>query len=85
MTYPMMQHIPLKTAYLCQDCNCIGNCSAQCPACASSVLMSLSAVLDREASSLDRQASGEDKLALAYSFPKTAVSAAGDPFTAMVA
>ena len=48
MTYPMMQHIPLQSAYLCQDCNCIGNCREQCPACASSVLMNLSCVLDRE-------------------------------------
>jgi hypothetical protein len=48
MTYPMMQHIPLKSAYLCQDCNCIGNCPEQCPACASSVLMNLSCILDRE-------------------------------------
>jgi hypothetical protein len=43
-----MQHIPLKSAYLCQDCNSVGNCSMQCPACASCVLMSLATVLDRE-------------------------------------
>jgi hypothetical protein len=48
MTYPMMQHIPLKSAYLCQDCNCVGNCAEQCPACASAVLLNLAAVLDRE-------------------------------------
>ena len=48
MTYPMMQHIPLKSAYLCQDCNSIGNCAEQCPACASAVLMNLSCVLDRD-------------------------------------
>jgi hypothetical protein len=44
----MLQHIPLTSAYLCQDCECIGNCANQCPACASEVLMSLSGVLNRE-------------------------------------
>ena len=48
MPMPMLQHIPLASAYLCQDCNCIGNCARQCPACASEVLMSLSGVLNRE-------------------------------------
>jgi ferredoxin len=48
MTYPMMQHIPLRSAYLCQDCNSIGNCAEQCPACASAVLMNLASVLDRD-------------------------------------
>ena len=48
MPTPMLQHIPLSSAYLCQDCNSIGNCARQCPACASEVLMSLSAVLNRE-------------------------------------
>lgn len=41
-------HIPLTSAYLCQDCNCVSNCSRSCPACASEALMSLSGVLDRE-------------------------------------
>jgi hypothetical protein len=48
MTAPMLQHIPLRSAYLCQDCNSIGNCAVRCPACASEVLLGLSAVLDRE-------------------------------------
>jgi hypothetical protein len=69
MTYPNMQHIPLKSAYLCQDCNSIGNCSAQCPACASSVLLSLAGVLDRDL------ASAAGPAAFAYTFPKTAMSA----------
>jgi hypothetical protein len=43
-----MQHIPLSSAYLCQDCNCVGNCAMQCPACASAVVMGLAGVLDRE-------------------------------------
>jgi len=46
-SYLMLQHFPLRNAYLCQDCNSIGNNANQCPACASEVLMSLSAVLNR--------------------------------------
>ncbi len=49
MTYVSMQHMPLANAYLCQDCNSVGNCSAQCPACASQALMGLAIVLDRKA------------------------------------
>jgi hypothetical protein len=52
----MMQHIPLNFAYLCQDCNCIGNCAVQCPACASAVLMNLAGVLDREAVKEEKRA-----------------------------
>lgn len=48
MKHHSMQHIPLSAAYLCQDCNVVGNCSHQCPACASSVLMGLASVLDRK-------------------------------------
>jgi hypothetical protein len=48
MTFVSMQHIPLTSAYLCQDCNCVGNCSVQCPACASEALMGLAGVLDRK-------------------------------------
>jgi hypothetical protein len=47
MTLCTMQHIPLSSAYLCQDCNCVGNCAVQCPACASAVLLNLAGVLDR--------------------------------------
>jgi hypothetical protein len=62
MTYCAMQHIPLSFAYLCQDCNCVGNCAEQCPACASSVLMNLSGVLDRE---VER----EEQPTLTFSYP----------------
>ena len=48
MTIAKMQHIPLASAYLCQDCNCVGNCASHCPACASEVLLNLAVVLDRE-------------------------------------
>jgi hypothetical protein len=48
MTHSMLQHIPLSSAYLCQDCNCVGNCATQCPACASPALLGLAGVLDRE-------------------------------------
>ena len=47
MIFHSMQHIPLSTAYLCQDCNCVGNCSEQCPACASTALLCLAGVLNR--------------------------------------
>jgi hypothetical protein len=49
MTFITMQHIPLTHAYLCQDCNSIGNCAQHCPACASEALMGLSGVLNRDA------------------------------------
>jgi hypothetical protein len=48
MSFVSMQHIPLTSAYLCQDCNCVGNCSVQCPACASEALMGLAGVLNRK-------------------------------------
>lgn len=47
MTSLMLQHIPLKSAYLCQDCDCVGNSATRCPACASTALMNLAAVLNR--------------------------------------
>jgi hypothetical protein len=46
-SYLKLQHFPLTCAYLCQDCSAIGNNANQCPACASEVLMSLSAILNR--------------------------------------
>lgn len=49
MKFDTMQHIPLTSAYLCQDCNCVGNCASKCPACASEVLMGLAGVLNRKA------------------------------------
>jgi hypothetical protein len=48
MTRVAMQHIPLTGAYLCQDCNAIGNNAMNCPACASTVLLGLAGVLNRE-------------------------------------
>jgi hypothetical protein len=42
-----MQHIPLTSAYLCPDCDCVGNSSRQCPACACEVLIALAGVLNR--------------------------------------
>jgi len=43
-----MQHIPLTSAYLCQDCNSVGNNAMHCPACASEALMGLAGVLNRQ-------------------------------------
>ena len=48
-SFATTQHIPLRRAYLCQDCNSVGNCAEKCPACASEVLLGLAAVLNREA------------------------------------
>ena len=48
MTFVSMQTVPLTRAYLCQDCNSIGNCSGHCPACGSQALMGLAGVLNRE-------------------------------------
>jgi hypothetical protein len=48
MTSPAMEHIPLMSAYLCQDCDCVGNSSTSCPACASRSLLGLASVLNRE-------------------------------------
>jgi hypothetical protein len=47
MTFDAQQHIPLNEAYLCQDCDAVGNNSTQCPACASEVLLSLAGIFDR--------------------------------------
>jgi hypothetical protein len=43
----MLQYIPLMSAYLCQDCDCVGNSATQCPACASTALLNLASVLNR--------------------------------------
>ena len=48
MTLGAISLIPLDSAFLCQDCNCISANAMQCPACASGVLMSLAFVLNRE-------------------------------------
>ena len=48
MTNASMQHIPLASAYLCPDCNCVGNCSSQRPACAPRSFWLWPGVLDRE-------------------------------------
>lgn len=40
-------HLPLASAYLCEDCSCVGNSPKQCPACASEALMGLAGVLNR--------------------------------------
>jgi len=48
MTFDDVNHIPLNSAYLCQDCDAIGNCAMRCPACASKALLGLAGVFDRE-------------------------------------
>ena len=65
MTFLTMQHIPLSSAYLCANCNCIGNCPEQCPACASHNLLGLANVLDRPVESESIEFTYIDKAALA--------------------
>lgn len=50
MKLTSMQYMALASAYLCEDCHCVGNCAEQCPACASESLMGLAGVLNREQS-----------------------------------
>ena len=47
MKLTSMQYMALASAYLCEDCHCVGNCAEQCPACASESLMGLAGVLNR--------------------------------------
>jgi hypothetical protein len=47
MISALTNYMPLNSAYLCQDCDSVGNSSIQCPACASQALMGLSSVFDR--------------------------------------
>ncbi len=63
MKFTAMQHIPLSTAYLCPDCNCIGNCAEQCTVCASPILLALANVLDREVESEAIEYPGRSALA----------------------
>jgi hypothetical protein len=48
MQSAMMNHFPLNSAYLCQDCDTVGNSATQCPACASQALMGLAVVFGRK-------------------------------------
>jgi hypothetical protein len=48
MTFAAMLHMPLMSAYLCPDCDCVGNSALRCPACGSTVLLGLSGILNRE-------------------------------------
>lgn len=50
MCVSKMQHIPLDQAYLCPNCNSIGNDSTRCPACANPHVLALAAILDRQES-----------------------------------
>ena len=44
----MSDPIPLQSAYLCADCNNVVACSTQCLSCASTSLLSLARVMDRQ-------------------------------------
>jgi hypothetical protein len=53
MKIDLMNHFPLNSAYLCQDCDAVGNSSMRCPACASSVLLGLAGVFNRREQGLE--------------------------------
>jgi hypothetical protein len=74
-SYLMLQHFPLSSAYLCQDCNSIGNNANQCPACASEVLMNLSTILNRDENLISSQYSSLPTLAAATSRAGSALAA----------
>lgn len=50
--YPLMQNVcfPLGSAYLCLDCNQVGDNPKQCPGCASKALLTLANCLNRPSS-----------------------------------
>jgi hypothetical protein len=62
MTLVSMQYMPLASAYLCEDCHCVGNCAEQCPACASESLMGLAGVLNRGKSKEKTESASRGKL-----------------------
>ncbi len=64
MTLLSIQYMPLASAYLCEDCNCVGNCAEQCPACASEALMGLAGVLNRGQSQEKTESTFRVKLTL---------------------
>lgn len=75
MTFNLMQHMPLTCAYLCADCHCVGNCANHCPACASTALIGLAGVLNRE--------ENEETVATPISLARpAAVSVGGVPWAA---
>jgi hypothetical protein len=48
-----VNHFPLNSAYLCQDCDTVGNNGTQCPACASHALMGMAVVFGRKEGIVD--------------------------------
>jgi tRNA(Ile2) C34 agmatinyltransferase TiaS len=62
-----MEYMHINSAYLCPDCNSIGNNSQRCPACTSTMLLSLASVLNREV---------EEEQMLPYAYPRAVASLA---------
>lgn len=48
MADPKTEYFPLASAYLCEDCQCVSNTAIRCPACASTALMNVALVLNRD-------------------------------------
>lgn len=58
MTTANLIYIPLSGAFLCQDCEAIGNSNVQCPACASAALLPLAPVMNRTSPNFGLQEKG---------------------------
>lgn len=54
MAVDPLHAFPLDTAFLCLDCDAVGNCSTRCPACASEHVARLDTWLNRPNNSLDK-------------------------------
>lgn len=48
MTMAEMVHMPLARAWLCGDCDSIGNCAEHCPACAEGSLVAMITLINRD-------------------------------------
>jgi hypothetical protein len=53
-------HIPLSSAYLCVDCNCISDDSVKCPACTSGAVMPLAMWLNRKSVDSSKESESEE-------------------------
>ena len=52
MPTPKTVYFPLTSAYLCEDCQSVVNTAIRCPACASTALMNMALVLNRDANAV---------------------------------
>lgn len=57
-----LHYFQLKAAFLCLDCDCVGNSACYCPVCCSTSLLSLAKLLNR-AQEIAQDATPSDSLA----------------------